>query len=221
MRKVLVFCGIVALALWAAPAYATPIAAACPTFTGGDAGGGGGVSAAYTTGAIPGGNTGCNVLITFNPDGSITTTHPNAAISYDNGGDDNMVGIVNLTGAAINSVTLTGTATPFEFDGDGSCDATWFFNGGSGLATFCAGATGGPIGGYGHNGVTFSAISGNFDTGTVNFSGGIASQSANWFTLEGPVDLNLRIVSTPEPGSLVLLGSGLFGLVSVLRRKRA
>lgn len=33
---------------------------------------------------------------------------------------------------------------------------------------------------------------------------------------QGPMDLT---VVTPEPGSLVLLGSGIFGLAGVLRRK--
>ena len=206
---------LMALALWASPASATPITAACPVFTGGGAGGVT-VSAAYT--ANSGGvNGGCNVLITFNADGSITTSRPNLATSYDSGVDDNMVGIVNLTSSPIFSVTLTSTSDPFGFDGDGSCDPTWFFNGGSGLAGFCANAAGGAIGGYGHNGVTFSGISANFSTGTVNFAGGIAPQTGNWFTLEGPVDLNLRVVAAPEPASLLLLGTGVLALA---RRRR-
>ena len=52
-------------------------------------------------------DTGCNVLITFGAGGSITTTFPNAAPSYDSGGDDNLIGILNNSGAPITSITLT------------------------------------------------------------------------------------------------------------------
>jgi hypothetical protein len=111
-------------------------AGACPIFTGGTAGGGGGVSATYTANSL-GANGGCNVLIVFNADGSITTFASfhvgmgvNIAPSYDNDGDDNMVGVLNNSGHVINSIPLTGTQTPFEFDGDGACDPTWTFSGG-------------------------------------------------------------------------------------------
>jgi hypothetical protein len=183
----------------------------CPVFTGGDAGGGGGVSGTYI--ADSGGtNGGCNVLITFNANGSITTTFPNAAPSYDNGGDDNMVGIVNNTSKAITSVTLTGTNTPFGFDGDGACDPTWTFAGGNPCGTTTSG--------YGHQGVTFSAISSNTDTGTVNFAGGIAAGGSNWFSLEGPVDLNLQVNPSPEPASIVLFGTFLGAASWSIRRRR-
>jgi hypothetical protein len=194
-------------------------AGACPTFTGGDAGGGGGVSGTYT--ADKGGaNGGCNVLIVFNANGSITTFASfnvgmgvNVAPSYDVGGDDNMVGIINNTSQLINSVTLTGTQTPFGFDGDGACDPTWTFAGGNPCGTTTSG--------YGHQGVTFSAISGNTDTGTVNFAGGIAANGgSNWFSLEGPVDLNLVVNPTPEPGSIILLGTLLAGVGWSIRRTR-
>jgi hypothetical protein len=193
-------------------------AGACPIFTGGTAGGGGGVSATYTANS-GGANGGCNVLIVFNADGSITTFASfhvgmgvNIATSYDNGGDDNMVGIINNTSHAINSVTLTGTQTPFGFDGDGACDPTWTFSGGNPCGTTTSG--------YGHQGVTFSAISSNFNTGTVNFAGGIAAGSSNWFSLEGPVDINLVVNGVPEPASVLLFGTLLAGVTYKLRRRQ-
>jgi hypothetical protein len=197
----------------------------CPTIDGGNAGGGGGVSATYLAdaGGISGTN-GCNVLITFNSNGSITTTFPNAATSYDNGNDDNLVGIVNNTGTAITSVVLSGTNTPFQFDGDGACDSTWMFGpNGAGGGSPCTGAPGYTnkfgTSHYSPAGVTFSNIASNYDTGTVNFAGGIgASGGSSWFSLEGPVDLNLQ-VNVPEPTSIILLGSVL-GLISWGIRRR-
>src|SRR5215475_5401771 len=107
MRKLCFSCAIAIVAFWVTPAFATPTTAACPVFTGGSAGG---VNVSATYIANSGGvNGGCNVLITFNANGSVTTTRPNIATSYDDGLDDNMVGIVNLTGLPIFAVTLTGT----------------------------------------------------------------------------------------------------------------
>jgi len=122
-----------------------------------------------------------------------------------------MVGVINNTSAPITSLTLTATTTPFEFDGDGACDPTWTFAGGNPCGTTTSG--------YGHQGVTYSGIAANFDTGTVNFAGGIAAGGSNWFSLEGPVDLNLG-VNVPEPTSIFLLGTVLAGLTWDIRRRR-
>jgi hypothetical protein len=67
------------------------------------------------------GDKGCNVLITFGAGGSISTSFPNAAPSYDTGGDDNIVGIINNSGQVLPSLTLTGTSGAFGFEGDGAC----------------------------------------------------------------------------------------------------
>jgi len=204
-RKLLLFTAVVFSLVTAQTVFAASI---CPIITGGGAGGVS-VSPAYVAGSGVT-NGGCNVLITFNLNGSITTTFPNPAPSYDDGLDDNLVGILNNSLNPLSSVTLTGTTGPFSFDGDGACDPTWIFSGGNPCGTTTSG--------YGPQGVTFSGISANFNTGTVNFATPIAAGGgSNWFSLEGPVDLNL-VVNGPEPGSLVLLTTGLFAVVWRLRR---
>lgn len=203
----------------AGPAFATGV---CAAPNGGNSGGLT-VSSTYLadqTATL--GDTGCNVLITFGAGGAISTSFPNAAVSYDSGLDDNIVGIVNNSGQVLPSLTLTGTSNAFGFEGDGACGAPGFtFNSqGPGGGTY-AGACGTVDStGYGDNGITFSVVDAN--NGTVNFAGGgIADGGTAWFSLEGPVDVNIRghISTVPEPNTLMLVGSGLIGLAGTLRRK--
>jgi len=176
----------------------------------------------------------CNVLITFNANGSITTTNPNAAVSYDGGLDDNLVGIVNNTGSAISSVHLSSAVDDiFGFDEDGICTVYGggnysFSSGGTGGSGACSGASQGSSEGYAPAGVTFSGINGADTAGTVNFAGGIGANGGTaFFSLEGPVDLNLQVNSAvPEPkqssavryrsfGSGCIYSSETFRLVSL------
>jgi hypothetical protein len=206
---------VAALALGSFGTYAAHAAQICPVLNGGSTVGGGVLSSTYLADQIGQNNEGCNVLITFASNGSIGTTNPNAAPSYDSGGDDNLVGILNNTGSTIFSINLSSSSQDiFGFDGDGACQTGGYTV--NGLAP-CSSEDASE---YGPASVTFTNINAADSSGTVNFAGGIAAGSSAFFALEGPVDVNLVVTSSaPEPSSLMLLGTGILGLGGMVRRK--
>ena len=131
------------------------------------------------------------------------------------GVEDTLIGLTNNSGATINSITLTATDNSEGglgfLDGDGPC-------------TFNSALCNGPTGYEGPN-ITFSGPCVGMvdcDTITVNFTGGLTAGSSAWFALEG----NPNSLTggggiggpTPEPSTLLLLGTGLVGFGILVRR---
>jgi uncharacterized repeat protein (TIGR01451 family) len=204
VKRILFALGIVFLMLGAKSALAQT--QTCAIITGGDSGNTGGVRASYLANQDGRANEGCTVLITLNADGSIVTTTPNPAFSYENGDDDNMIGVVNNTASAISSLQLSSATAPiFGFDGDGICGGPpgWIF---STLGPKPNCTTVADPHRYGQGPITFTVTTPY--VGIVNFgNGNLAPGTSTFFSLEGGNIAAGLQVKIPDP-ALVLRKSG-------------
>ena len=194
VRFLLLIFAVVVLMMGANSAFAQT--QTCAIITGGDAGGGLGVSPTYLANQDGRVNEGCTILITLNADGSITTTFPNPAPSYDQGLDDNLIGVVNNTSKVITALQLTSATVPiFGLEDDGVCGLPgWTFSA-LGPNPNCAIATDPHL--YGPAGINYTIF--NANSGIVNFgNGGIAPNSNAFFSLEG--GSLTKIVAVVIPG---------------------
>lgn len=172
----------------------------------------------YTECPNIGASSSCSILFEFTSGGGINTYFDSNIGPYD-GSDDVLVGVINNSSATVNSLGLTGYGNGggiFAFDSDG-------------LSTY-TGTSYDPTGYAGPN-ITFSNISTTTvadDTGTVNFTGGLAAGASAYFSLESSPDsiqqggtIAPTTPSVPEPGTVALFGLGLPVLGLMARRRKA
>ena len=160
--------------------------------------------------------TGCNVVITIAANGGISTAVVDVA-PYD-GSEDTLVGVINNSSTPVTTLNITGSDI-FGFDGDGIC--TFSFSG-TFSNSFCSASQLNGTDPQDYQGPTSTFSITNANSGSVNFAGGIAGGGGHsYFSLEEPPTANLVVTtgSTPEPGTIVMFGTGLIGLAGAIRRK--
>jgi hypothetical protein len=131
------------------------------------------------TGAGTVGNTNvCTLVITVTDGAPFTATITGSGNAYD-GDEDQLIGIQNSSTVPVSSIRLFAAATTasspytsnlFNFDGDGPCASN---------AHDCFGPTG-----YEGPDNTFTNVSTDFTTGTVQFTTPIPAGGSTWFALE-------------------------------------
>jgi hypothetical protein len=175
-------------------------------------------------------NTDCGFIITIGSGGSLTGVAVAGASPYD-GSDDALIGIVNNSGSTFTgAITLMGSGNGgglFGFDGDGICTFAGLFGSGPASAySYCSAnqTAGFDPGDYQGPINTFSNIHTTTifdDTGTVNVTG-LLTGASTFFSVESAPNSFVPVITggSPEPGTMVLLGSGLIGMTYFVRRRR-
>ncbi|MGH9358991.1 MAG: PEP-CTERM sorting domain-containing protein [Terriglobia bacterium] len=161
-------------------------------------------------------DTGCAVLITINSGGALSYQMDSSQPpSFNTTEADTLVGVLNNSGALQYSIDISGNNI-FGFDFNGSCLGTYTPN-----PSRCPDLFNAPTSyeGYDMNGNFDSFTVTSLNGGTIYFANGLTPGDSAFFSLEGsPSDINGVTSTTPEPASVLLLGTGLFVLAMMSRK---
>ena len=133
-------------------------------------------AAPFTQCPAIGADASCGILVNVTDSGSQILADATQG-PYD-GSDDTLIGVLNSSGTAVGSLTLSSNTEPFAFDGDGICTYTGW-----------TGATGCPYGstGYEGPGTGFTGITPDFNGGIVVLSPALQPGQSAYFSLEEPL----------------------------------
>jgi hypothetical protein len=148
---------------------------------------------------------GCAVLIVLEPDGSVHLLGDTGSGNPYDGADDTTIGVLNLSGADISTITLSSSKDIMGFDGDGICSGLY-----SGTPVGC------PFDStkYAGPGITFTGINATNTSGVVNFAqsctgntaasctstpGGLRSGDSAFFSLEEALDAASFVIPKADP----------------------
>ncbi len=125
-------------------------------------------------------DSGCAILLEIDANGSLRVNTDPSQGPYD-GEEDTLIGVQNNSTKKVLAIPLKGPLPFFSFDGDGICGKD--SNTGQPFRPAPPGCPFGPTG-YEGPGVSFSNISADLTSGTVNFAGGIPPGGKAYFSLE-------------------------------------
>ena len=162
----------------------------------------------------------CNLFVTFNSDGSISTGGPGG--TYD-GVEDALIGVINNSGHTLFNFNISDSQNIFGdmeigLSGDGISSSSYEGAQYSQLNGFDTTYYAGPDNFF----TILTATSGivNFiNDGTYN---GLLDGTTSYFSLEYPIDITAppRITTgVPEPATFAIMGAGLI-VIAVARRRR-
>ncbi|MGH9072132.1 MAG: hypothetical protein ACRDX8_13445 [Acidimicrobiales bacterium] len=127
-------------------------------------------------------DTGCQILLVINADGTVSVYQDHSQHAYE-GNEDSLVGVLNNDPNAVSGLQITGPKNTFNFDGDGICDPgnpNSPFSPGADCSTNHTDTTG-----YGGPESYFTGINLLRSSGNVLFQAPLASSGSTYFSLEG------------------------------------